>query len=216
MKVHFVVGGGGGGVTLLAVPGVGAAAVPGNPVTSQASEEGTGGETVALLAAVETAGEEEGGVSRLEVNEVFPSEVVVQYVQDRSRTFALKCLTKKHIVETQQQEHVLSEKALMMSCRHPFICRMFKTFRDEKYVYMLMEACLGGEVWSLLRDRGAFDESSTRFYTGCVLEALQYLHDKNIVYRDLKPENMVLDSTGYAKLWRRGFLISSQPMLETV
>ncbi|CAN8019514.1 unnamed protein product [Ixodes persulcatus] len=85
-----------------------------------------------------------GGFGRVEL---------VQYVQDRSRTFALKCLTKKHIVETQQQEHVLSEKALMMSCRHPFICRMFKTFRDEKYVYMLMEACLGGEVWSLLRDR---------------------------------------------------------------
>lgn len=77
----------------------------------------------------------------------------VQYVLDRNRTFALKCLTKKHIVETQQQEHVLSEKALMMSCRHPFVCRMYKTFRDEKYVYMLMEACLGGEVWSLLRDR---------------------------------------------------------------
>ncbi|KAM7303750.1 putative cAMP-dependent protein kinase catalytic subunit [Ixodes scapularis] len=129
----------------------------------------------------------------------------VQYVQDRSRTFALKCLTKKHIVETQQQEHVLSEKALMMSCRHPFICRMFKTFRDEKYVYMLMEACLGGEVWSLLRDRGSFDEGTSRFYTGCVLEALQYLHDKGIVYRDLKPENMVLDSVGYAKLVDFGF-----------
>ncbi|KAL3185611.1 hypothetical protein MRX96_028878 [Rhipicephalus microplus] len=127
-----------------------------------------------------------GGFGRVEL---------VQYVQDRSRTFALKCLTKKHIVETQQQEHVLSEKALMMSSRHPFICRMYKTFRDEKYVYMLMEACLGG----------AFDENTTRFYTGCVLEALQYLHDKNIVYRDLKPENMVLDSTGYAKLVDFGF-----------
>ncbi|EEC09222.1 cAMP-dependent protein kinase catalytic subunit, putative, partial [Ixodes scapularis] len=137
-----------------------------------------------------------GGFGRVEL---------VQYVQDRSRTFALKCLTKKHIVETQQQEHVLSEKALMMSCRHPFICRMFKTFRDEKYVYMLMEACLGGEVWSLLRDRGSFDEGTSRFYTGCVLEALQYLHDKGIVYRDLKPENMVLDSVGYAKLVDFGF-----------
>ncbi|KAL1486423.1 hypothetical protein MTO96_046970, partial [Rhipicephalus appendiculatus] len=72
-----VVGGGGRGAALLAVPGVVAAAVPGNPVTSEAVEEGAGGEPVALLSAVESAGEEEGGVSRPEVEEVFASELVV-------------------------------------------------------------------------------------------------------------------------------------------
>jgi cGMP-dependent protein kinase len=48
--------------------------------------------------------------------------------------------------------------------------------------------------------RGMFDDSSTRFYAGCVMEAVIYLHGKGIVYRDLKPENLILDTTGYAKL----------------
>ncbi|XP_035229391.1 cGMP-dependent protein kinase, isozyme 1-like isoform X2 [Stegodyphus dumicola] len=78
---------------------------------------------------------------------------LVQYIYDKQKTFALKILKKVHVVETQQQQHALSERAIMMSCKHPFICRMYKTFRDEKYVFMLMEACLGGEVWSILRDR---------------------------------------------------------------
>ncbi|KAL1478944.1 hypothetical protein MTO96_052245 [Rhipicephalus appendiculatus] len=64
--------------------GVVAAAVPGNPVTSEAVGEGAGGEPVALLSALETAGEEEGGVSRPEVEEVFPSEVVVGEADDPS------------------------------------------------------------------------------------------------------------------------------------
>ncbi|VDP50871.1 unnamed protein product [Heligmosomoides polygyrus] len=82
---------------------------------------------------------------------------------------------------------------------------MFKTYRDTKYVYMLLEVCLGGELWTTLRDRGHFDDYTARFYVACVLEGLEYLHRKHIVYRDLKPENCLLTNTGYLKLVDFGF-----------
>uniref|UniRef100_A0A8C2YX62 cGMP-dependent protein kinase n=1 Tax=Cyclopterus lumpus TaxID=8103 RepID=A0A8C2YX62_CYCLU len=137
-----------------------------------------------------------GGFSRVEL---------VQLKNDPNRSFALKVLKKRHVMDTSQQGHILSERRIMMEAHSPFIIRLYRTFRDSKYLYMLLEACLGGELWTLLRDRGSFDDGITRFYTGCVIEALAFLHSRGIIYRDLKPENIILDHRGYAKLVDFGF-----------
>ncbi|XP_062431078.1 cGMP-dependent protein kinase 2 isoform X2 [Rhea pennata] len=126
-------------------------------------------------------------------------------VKNENMTFAMKCIKKKHVVDTKQQEHVYSEKKILQEICSPFIVKLYRTFKDSKYVYMLLEACLGGELWSLLRDRGNFDESTTKFCVGCVTEAFDYLHHIGIIYRDLKPENLILDAEGYIKLVDFGF-----------
>lgn len=127
-------------------------------------------------------------------------ELVKCVKKNSTQIYALKCLKKYHIVDTHQEEHVFSERSIMLACNSPFICRLYRTYRDDRYVYMLLEACMGGEVWTILRNRGYFDDSTTQFIIGCVLQAFDYLHARGIVYRDLKPENLMLDVRGYIKL----------------
>uniref|UniRef100_A0A8C4EBK6 cGMP-dependent protein kinase n=1 Tax=Dicentrarchus labrax TaxID=13489 RepID=A0A8C4EBK6_DICLA len=132
--------------------------------------------------------------------------VVLQVkLKDEDITFALKCIKKKHIVDTRQQEHIYSEKNILQQTNSAFIIRLYRTFRDDKFVYMLLEVCLGGELWTVLRDMSYFDDPTARFCTGCVLEAFDYLHTMGIIYRDLKPENLLLDAEGYVKMADFGF-----------
>ncbi|XP_040898388.1 cGMP-dependent protein kinase 2 isoform X2 [Toxotes jaculatrix] len=126
-------------------------------------------------------------------------------VKGKDVTFALKVIKKKHVVDNRQEEHIHSERRILAEARSPFVVKLYRTFKDNKYVYMLLEACLGGEIWSLLRDRGSFDEPTAKFCVGCVTEAFDYLHRKGVLYRDLKPENLMLDTEGYIKLVDFGF-----------
>ncbi|XP_041643906.1 cGMP-dependent protein kinase 1 [Cheilinus undulatus] len=127
----------------------------------------------------------------------------VDLVQLRSYSqclFAMRVLKKKLILNNGQREHILEEGRILMEARCPFIARLHKTFRDTSCLYILTEACLGGDLCCLLKDRGYLDECSARFYTACVIEALTFLHCRGVIYRDVKPENVVLDQRGYAKL----------------
>lgn len=94
------------------------------------------------------------------------------------------------------------------------IFRLFRTYKDKKYLYFLMEACLGGDLWTVLQKHKFFDEKTAKFMGACVVEALSYLHCRNMIYRDLKPENLMLDEHGYIKLVRRKFTIDFQLNLE--
>ncbi|XP_045889713.1 cGMP-dependent protein kinase 1 isoform X2 [Micropterus dolomieu] len=125
---------------------------------------------------------------------------LVQLKSNIKCLFAMRVLKKKLILNNGQQEHILRERRILMESHCPFIVRLHKTFRDAEFLYILTEACLGGDLCSLLNDKGYLDECSTRFYTACVVEALTFLHCRGVIYRDVKPENVVLDKHGYAKL----------------
>ena len=131
----------------------------------------------------------------------------VQLVQDKvsKQAYALKAVSKQQIVKTGQQGHVMSEKKAMLLFNHPFCIRLFQTYKDKDRLYFLLEPSLGGELFSVLRERTLFDEDTARFYAASVVLAFEYIHGLNFCYRDLKPENLLLDKSGYLKVTDFGF-----------
>ena len=130
----------------------------------------------------------------------------VQLVKDSSnKYYALKGIAKSQIIQTGQIEHVISERRVMIQLNNYFLTRLYSTFKEPNAIYFLLEPCLGGELFTLLRARHSFPEPTAQFYAGCVVLAFEYMHSKNFVHRDLKPENLLLDDKGYIKLTDFGF-----------
>ncbi|TFK67914.1 kinase-like protein [Pluteus cervinus] len=119
--------------------------------------------------------------------------------------FAMKVLRKSEIVRLRQVEHVNAERYILSRVKHPFVVDLFATFQDSLNVYMLMSYVPGGELFTHLRRAQRFTPDVTRFYLATIILALKYLHSFNIIYRDLKPENLLLDSRGYLRLTDFGF-----------
>lgn len=121
------------------------------------------------------------------------------------RFYAMKTLKKLLVVRMKQVEHTNDERRMLKIVEHPFITRMWGTFQDVRYVYMVMDYIEAGELFSLLRKLSKFPNPVAKFYAAEVCLALEYLHDHNIVYRDLKPENILLDKNGHIKITDFGF-----------
>lgn len=119
--------------------------------------------------------------------------------------FALKKLRKVDVYRLKQADHVQNERTLLSRLNHPFIIRLYAAMQDERHLYMLMEYAPGGELFQYLRQAGRLSLDSARFYTAEIVLALEYLHAFGVTYRDLKPENLLLDAEGHLKLADFGF-----------
>lgn len=121
--------------------------------------------------------------------------------------FAMKRLSKAHIVKNEQKTNIMYEKTVLSLCDSDFILRLRGTAQDRDCLYMLLELAMGGELFDMMRARRdkRLLVSEARFYCACVIIALEHLHGFGICYRDLKPENMMLTKTGYLKLIDFGF-----------
>lgn len=111
------------------------------------------------------------------------------------------------VVRLKQVDHVNSERAILADVAgHPFITTLITTFSDHENLYMLLDYCPGGEVFSYLRKRKRFSEETARFYVAEIVLILEFLHEsEGVAYRDLKPENILLDKEGHVKLVDFGF-----------
>lgn len=126
---------------------------------------------------------------------------------DRNKVFALKILRKVDVIRLKQVEHVRNERNVLAAVAgHPFITTMIASFQDTESLYMLLDYCPGGEVFSYLRRARRFNESTSQFYAAEIVLILEYLHEKEgVAYRDLKPENILIDAEGHLKLVDFGF-----------
>mmetsp|Transcript_1565 Transcript_1565/g.2857 ORF Transcript_1565/g.2857 Transcript_1565/m.2857 type:complete len:791 (+) Transcript_1565:53-2425(+) len=133
----------------------------------------------------------------------------VTLVQDKKsgETMALKAMSKAQIVAHRQESNVMNEKNIMVMCNSPFILKLFSTYKDSQKLYLLLEYCQGGELFTVLHtaERDGVPEPQALFYGVCVISALEHMDAKSIAYRDLKPENALIDRDGYCKIIDMGF-----------
>lgn len=135
----------------------------------------------------------------------FGSVRVVQHHVTKE-VYALKVMHKAPIVESKQIEHIVSERKILEEASdHPNCVKLIGAYQDKASLYLLQEWVPGGELFHHLDLEGAFDEPTAMFFAANVLLALEFLHSRGIVYRDLKPENLLLDVQGYIKMADFGF-----------
>jgi serine/threonine protein kinase len=118
---------------------------------------------------------------------------------------AFKQLKKYDIVKFKQVDHLKNENFILYSLEHPFLVKMEGMTQDKRFLYIAMEFVAGGELFTYLRSVGKFSPNQACFYASHVTLMFEYLHSKNVIYRDLKPENLLIDPDGYLKLTDFGF-----------
>jgi len=94
----------------------------------------------------------------------------------------------------------MTERRILENIRHPFIVKMDYAFQSDSKLFFVLEYCPGGELFFYLSQIGRFKEDAARFYASNILLALHHLHSQNILYRDLKPENVLVSHDGYVKI----------------
>ena len=122
--------------------------------------------------------------------------------------YALKIQSKRELLDQRQAGGAQRERSVMVKLDHPFVCNLVNTFQDEACIYMLLQFVQGGELLNLIQGGDAYGglpESAAKFFAAGILEGLTHMHQRQIVYRDLKPENVLLDRDGYAVIVDFGF-----------
>jgi protein kinase A len=154
------------------------------------------------------------------------NEAVVSNFNSGRQYYALKKLSKYHLLCEDQIHTVLREKHILQLCHHhPGIVTLYTAYQDASYLYFLQSYIPGGELFTFLHNEQyshILSERSVQFYAACITDALWYLHcgmiNQPIVFRDLKPENIMINAKGYPVMIDFGYakiLTPTQPQNNT-
>ncbi|NXN27561.1 PKN2 kinase, partial [Nycticryphes semicollaris] len=132
----------------------------------------------------------------------FGKVVLLAQYKATGKLYAIKALKKKDIIRRDEIDSLNCEKRIfevVNSSDHPFLVNMFACFQTPHHACFVMEYTPGGDLMMRIHE-DVFSEHTARFYTACVVLGLQFLHEKKIVYRDLKLDNLLLDAEGFVKI----------------
>lgn len=120
--------------------------------------------------------------------------------KETDECYAMKVLKKSKMENEKDVTRVFNEKEIIKDINHPFIVKLHYTFQTLNKAYFILDLLNGGDLYTHIMKCGKFKESVAKFYTAEIILALEHLHKHSIVYRDLKPQNIIVDSEGHIKL----------------
>ena len=126
----------------------------------------------------------------------------VNLVRNKKNKFmyAIKALNLEQVKLENLEECVEVERDVLLKIDHPFIMKMVKYLKNDLYIFFINEYIKGKELWEVIRDIGLLNKEQTQYYGGSILLAIDYLHKQKIIYRDIKPENVMVSIKGYIKI----------------
>lgn len=113
------------------------------------------------------------------------------------KTYAMKELRKDILIDTDQIQNTKIEKEIMKNANHPFLVNLEFVFQTSGKIFFVMKFMRGGELYTILTREKRFPEARCKFYSAQIGLALSHLHQNHIIYRDIKPENILMDDDGY-------------------
>ena len=114
--------------------------------------------------------------------------------------YALKVINKDKIKLQSMKKYATNEYKILQMIKHKFIVKLKLSFESKSHLFLLLEYCQGMDLSKYLDEEGCFTENKARFFACECIAAINHLHQKGIVYRDLKPNNIMIDSEGHIKL----------------
>lgn len=127
--------------------------------------------------------------------------VIQAYHKPMGQMRAVKVMSKARLFQQEQRlQRVITEKRILARLRHPFVVSLHWAFQTSTHLFLVLDFCGGGELFFHMLSRGRFEERDAMFYFCEILLGLEYLHSQQVLYRDLKPENCLLDDDGHIRL----------------